>query len=66
MKKKPAKIANGAPGRDLKRAIRSCASILFLLFPLLVCSSTLLSQTALSILRGTATDSNGAAVPGVK
>jgi hypothetical protein len=32
----------------------------------LICSSTLLAQTALSVLRGTATDSNGAAVPGVK
>src|SRR5215475_9048779 len=66
MKKKPAKTANGAPGRDLKRAIRSCASILFLIFPLLICSAPLLAQTAFSILRGTATDSNGAAVPDVK
>src|SRR5215813_4766420 len=66
MKKKPAKTANGAPGRDLKRVIRSGASILFLLFPLLICSSTLLAQTALSVLRGTVTDPNGAAVPGVK
>src|SRR5882672_8609457 len=66
MKKKPTKAANGAPGKDLKRKIRPGASILFLLFPLLICSTTLLAQTALSVLRGTATDSNGAAVPGVK
>src|SRR5262245_39085072 len=66
MKKKPAKTANREPGRNLKRAIRSCASILTSLLALLICSSTLLAQTALSVLRGTAADSNGAAVPGVR
>jgi hypothetical protein len=50
----------------MERMIRSCASILFLLLPLLICSSTLQAQTALSVLRGTVTDSNGAALPGVK
>src|SRR5262249_4363190 len=66
MKNKHSKTANGEPGRNLKRMIRSCASILFLLFPLLIGGSTLLAQTALSVLRGTATDPNGAALPGVK
>ncbi len=66
MKKRLTKTANREPGVNLKRVIRSCASILFLLLPLLICSSTLLAQTALSVLRGTVTDSNGAALPGVK
>jgi hypothetical protein len=66
MNKSLTKTANREPDRNLKRAIRSCASILILLLALLICSSTLLAQTALSVLRGTATDSNGAAVPGVK
>ena len=66
MKKMLTKTANREPGGNLKRVIRSGASILFLLFPLLICSSTLLAQTALSVLRGTVTDPNGAAVPGVK
>src|SRR5262245_50683274 len=66
MKKKLTKTANGEPGRNLNRMARSCASILFLLFLLLIGSSTLLAQTALSVLRGTVTDPNGAALPGVK
>ena len=66
MKKRLTKTANREPGGNLKRVIRSCASILFLLLPLLICSSTLLAQTAFSVLRGTVTDPNGAALPGVK
>jgi Carboxypeptidase regulatory-like domain/TonB dependent receptor-like, beta-barrel len=66
MKKRLTKTANREPGGNLERVIRSCASILFLLLPLLICSSTLLAQTAFSVLRGTVTDPNGAALPGVK
>jgi hypothetical protein len=66
MKKRLTKIANREPGGTLERVTRSGASILFLLLPLLICSSTLLAQTALSVLRGTVTDPNGAALPGVK
>src|SRR5215467_4858523 len=66
MKKRLTKTAHREPGGNLKRVIRSCASILFLLLPLLICSSTLLAQTAFSVLRGTVTDPNGAALPGVK
>src|SRR5215813_13163478 len=72
MKQKPTKTATattattGGPGRKLNRTAISCASILLLLIPLLTCGPTLLAQTALSNLRGTATDANGAALPGVK
>jgi Carboxypeptidase regulatory-like domain len=66
MKKRLTKTANREPGGNLERVIRSCASILFLLLPLLICSSTLLAQTTFSVLRGTVTDPNGAALPGVK
>src|SRR5262245_63557106 len=66
MKKRLTKTANREPGGNLKRVIRSCASILFLLLSLLICSSTLLAQTAFSVLRGTVTDPHGAALPGVK
>jgi hypothetical protein len=66
MKKRLTKTAHREPGGNLKRVTRSGASILFLLLPLLICSSTLLAQTALSVLRGTVTDPNGATLPGVK
>jgi hypothetical protein len=52
-------------GGNLKCMTRSGISIVSLLLTLLIGGSTLLAQTALSVLRGTVTDDTGAALPGV-
>src|SRR5215470_5606520 len=65
MNKRRSKSAHRKPGRNLRRRIQLLVSVLSILLPLMIGGSTL-AQTALSVLRGTATDPNGAALPGVK